>query len=172
LKIFDSSELEEELFANYAYKLEQLTQAGVPGIVRFYHAGYYEKIDSWFLITEYINGVELKAYDKQLNLFHALKVFQNILKTVSMAHKGGICFGDIHSENILIDADLSTSIIDIAMEIEYSIENVTEDITAVCQTFYNLCKDDVPAELKRIISVDNAERFSASEILSDLRKLY
>lgn len=174
LKIFDSSDgLEEELFSNYAYKLEQLTQARVPGVLMFYHAGYYEKLDSWFIITEYINGVELKAFENQLSVFQSLKITNQLLETLVKAHAIGQTFGDLHAENILYSKkNQTTTIIDIDFESEFTLEYIQDDIAAVCQIFFDLCKEIVPADLKKILSVDNAERFSASEILDELNKLY
>ena len=113
IKVFESSELEEKLFCQYAFKLEKLNQANVPGVIRFYHAGYWKKFDSWFLILEKVNGVDLKVYKKRLSVFQALKVVRQLFFTISKAHQICVCFGDLHEENILINKlDFSTTIID------------------------------------------------------------
>ena len=171
IKIFESSEgLEEEMFCQYAYKLEKLNN--VPGIIRFYHAGYWKKYDSWFLILENVSGQNLKAYEKKLSIFQTLKVIRQLFQTLAMAHQIGVCLGDLHSENILINGDLSTTVIDIAMEVDYSEEAVREDVFAVCQLFYELCRDTVPNDLKRIIPMENSQKASATDILGKLMGLY
>lgn len=170
LKIFDSSELSEELFSNYAYKLEQLTQANVPGMVRFYHAGYHNNLDSWFLITSQANGVELKTYENRLNIFQAVKVLRNILLTLKMSHQASVCIGDLHGENVLVDYDFSTTVIDLDMALEFSESGKVEDISQAVEMFYQVCKDKVPVELRRIVPVKESEiiNTSAVQILSTL----
>lgn len=146
----------------------------MPGIIRFYHAGYWKQYNSWFLILENVSGQNLKAYEKKLSVFQALKIVRQLFQTLAMAHQTRVCIGDLHSENILVNGDLSTTVIDIAMEIEFSKDNETEDITAVCELFYELCRDTVPKDLKKIIPSDEKtiEDTSAAKILDDIERLY
>ncbi len=169
LKIF--RDIQEDDFIDYTYRMEMLSQVS-SNFLQFYHGGCCWK-GNYFMILERAIGNDLSHYKNKLSIFESLNITKQLLQCLVEAHNIAMCVGELYPENIVYDkSSQKLKVIDFDYEADYSQkEYIQEDITAVCQLLYYLC-ENVPPELQRIVSVDNDDRYSASEILENLRKLY
>ena len=101
-----------ERFLREARALARLRS--VPGIVDVYN--FFEENNTAYIIMEYVRGVDLKHYIKQLGrplipaeLFAVLRPIMNVLNKV---HEEGLVHRDISPDNIMIQPDGSSKLLD------------------------------------------------------------
>lgn len=101
-----------------------------------------ETVNEWinqYYIYEYVQGVSLRDYCDERNLFsyhsekqqdnyqkyqELLTCFENILKTVASLHKQGLVLNDIHSDNFILDNDGNVVFIDLENSYKYGTEPI------------------------------------------------
>lgn len=115
----------KERFRLEAMSLYQLVQH--PGIVRFFD--YVENADGQFIITEFVEGVNLAEYSKQngaMPLPQLVSVFSNILDIIGFVHSKGIIHRDIKPANIMLTPQGNVKILDFGIA-----KSGNENLTAV-----------------------------------------
>lgn len=77
LKLFDPAQYRSKQMYRFCPRLEKLSS--IPGIIRFHHAGYWEKRDCYFLVMEWLDGKPLDRIVAKgsLPLFKALRLMRS-----------------------------------------------------------------------------------------------
>ena len=161
MKLLDPAEYRSKQISLYGQTLEAISQ--VLGVIRFYHTGYWEPRDCYFLVMQYVGGTPLDQCvpNGPIGLFRALRIVRELLQIVQGCHALGYRVGDIHEENVVLGPDDWPFIIDFDLGGRLDKEAVIHDIIAACKLLYYLTKGDVlPADLKEILPkrVDALER--------------
>jgi serine/threonine protein kinase len=176
MKLFDPVGYRSKQIGEYASKFEKLS--GVSGIIRYYHAGYWEKHDVYYLIMEYFSGTDLEVLSqKPWPVFKALKAVRNIYRIIGECHMRGECVGDLHAGNVLVDPEGCMKIIDIDCGISPSKEHIIQDIVAATKLLYEIIgsSSELPADLRRILPKKEdaiRKRYGSSEqVLTALDEL-
>lgn len=115
----------KERFRLEAMSLYQLVQH--PGIVRFFD--YVENADGQFIITEFVEGINLAQYAKQngaMPLPQLVAVFSSILDIIGFVHSKGIIHRDIKPANIMLTPQGNVKILDFGIA-----KSGNENLTAV-----------------------------------------
>ena len=138
LKLFDPALDRSRHMADYCRKLEALSE--VPGIIRFYHAGYWDDRDCSYLVMQYVEGAALDALasTRPLPLFRALRIVRELLRVIRDAHARGFRVGDIHEGNVVLVGSDRPIIIDVDLGSELNRNTQVADLTAVCKLLYSL----------------------------------
>lgn len=150
LKLFDPASYRSKQMSDYCPKLEQLS--AVSGIIRFYHAGYWEAHDCYYLVMQYVEGRPLQRIisRRPLPLFRSLRIVRDLLRIVRACHSLDCCVGDIHSDNIIITANDRLYIIDVDLGSQLTRKTASDDRIAVCKLLYELSwnRGPYPADLR------------------------
>lgn len=151
LKLFDPAQYRSNHMFKYCPKLERLSE--VSGIIRFYHGGYWERHDCYYLVMEWIDGKALDSLvsRRSLPLFQALRVVRDLLRIVRDCHDRNCCVGDIHSGNIICSAAGRPYIIDVDLGAQLTKHTASVDRTAVCKLLYELNCGPFTADLRQAL---------------------
>jgi serine/threonine protein kinase len=78
LKLFNPNEYRSKQMEQYCKKAEYVSS--INGVIKYYHAGYWEKKDCYYMVMEYFLGNTLqKLIDRHpLSLFYALKIIRRL----------------------------------------------------------------------------------------------
>jgi serine/threonine protein kinase len=153
LKLFDPSQYRSKHMYEYGARLDRLSE--VPGVIRFYHGGYWEKLDCHYFVMLYVEGVTLERTiaRRPMPLFRALRIVRDILKIVAECHAQKSRVGDIHADNIILTAGDKPTIIDLDLSSGLNRQNVVDDLTAASKLLYYLNRNGpYPADLRAMLS--------------------
>jgi serine/threonine-protein kinase len=108
MDFFDS----EREFKGFTQAVEKIAQFKSPNLVAHYKA--LGKYTESFLLTEYVEGVNLKGYvDDQTHSFpELLSVAIQILKSVQYLHHFKVLHQNLKSTNVLLDSNLNVKVTD------------------------------------------------------------
>lgn len=153
LKLFDPKNYRSKAMSAYCAKMERLSS--VRGIVRFYHGGWWEKKDAYYVVAEYCAGNPLdRVAHGKVPIFRALRIVRAMLHTVDACHARKECLGDLHLGNVIGLTDDSPVIIDYDSSVKYSRMAVREDVVALCKMFFEMTKlvmAEAPPELVKVL---------------------
>ncbi len=151
LKLFDPAQYRSKQMADYCPKLEKLSE--ISGIIRFYHAGYWDRRDCYYLVMEYVEGTPLQQLISRhpLPLFKVLRVIRDLLRIVRDCHDLRCCVGDIHSDNIILTTTDRPCIIDVDLGSRFTRRTASDDRKAVCKLLYELHNGPYPADLRQAL---------------------
>ncbi len=171
--------------------------AGQRGIVAV--RDYFEENNTAYIVMEYLDGITLKGYLKQVGgripVAHALELVEPVLKSLVEVHKQGIIHRDISPDNIMVLTGNSVKLLDFGAAREVSIngekslsvllkpgyapeeqyrtrgeQGPWSDIYALCATVYRCITGKVPTESMERIRNDNLKPPSALGIAMDREK--
>lgn len=148
LKLFDPGHYRSDHMYRYCPKLEKLSP--VPGMIRFYHADWWERHNCYYLVMEWREGKPLDTFSR-LPLFQGLRVIRDLLRIVRDCHAMNCCVGDIHSGNVILAATGRPYIIDVDLGSKLSRKNAAIDRTAVCKLFYELTRGPYTPDLRQAL---------------------
>ncbi|KRN01679.1 serine threonine kinase [Levilactobacillus senmaizukei DSM 21775 = NBRC 103853] len=106
-------------------------------IVQVYDVG--EENGMQYLVMEYVKGTDLKAYIKHhfpIPYQEVIKIMEQILSAVSMAHKHNIIHRDLKPQNILIDEHQVAKITDFGIAVALSEHSLTQTNTVLGSVHY------------------------------------
>lgn len=110
--LVDDSEKGAEFVTKFKKEARAAAKLHHPGIVTIYDHGIDETNNNInYLTMEYVDGITLRKRLRNVGSFSigdALKNIENILISLSVAHKSGLVHRDIKPENILIDQSASS----------------------------------------------------------------
>ncbi len=171
--------------------------AGQRGIVAV--RDYFEENNTAYIVMEYLDGITLKGYLKQVGgripVAHALELVEPVLKSLVEVHKQGIIHRDISPDNIMVLTGNSVKLLDFGAAREVSIngekslsvllkpgyapeeqyrtrgeQGPWSDIYALCATVYRCITGKVPTESMERIRNDNLKTPSALGVVMDKEK--
>jgi serine/threonine-protein kinase len=99
------------LNARLARERDILARLTHPNIARLYDAGTDER-GRPYLALEYVEGVPIDAYVKQLDLRQRLLLFKQVASAVAYAHIHLVVHRDLKPSNVLVDADGNAHLLD------------------------------------------------------------
>ena len=176
LKLFNPADYRSKQMGMYSARFEKLTQ--VSGVIKYYHADYWEDRDAYYLVMEYFAGKDLETLcQKPFPVFKALKTVRSLYKIINDCHEIKVCIGDIHPGNILMNGDGQVEIIDIDFSVEFTKETIILDVVAISKMLYVLIgnNSDIPADLRDVLPMrEDAIRnrySSAKDVLDALDEL-
>ncbi len=153
MKLFDPDQYRSKHMYRYSRMLEGIADVG--GVVRFYHAGYWEERDCYYLVMQYVDGKPLDkcVATRPMPLFRALRIVRELLKVVGDCHTRKYRVGDIHPGNVVLVEGDKPFIIDFDLSKGLDEEGAIEDLTATCKLLYFLNKDlgPYPDDLRKIL---------------------
>ena len=147
---------------NFTRETEILKKLNHENIINFY--GYFEEIDSYFLVFEYAQNGSLNDYiQKYKSQFNSnqeippfkedfvIKIFKDILNGLKYLHNKNILHRDIKPDNILLDENMTAKITDFGISAIYLNKNnninFNERNTLVMHNTIIGHKDFIPPEL-------------------------
>lgn len=150
LKLFDPAQHRSKQIKKYCAKLEKISD--VSGIIRYYHAGYWEDKDVYYMVMEYFEGKDLgQLCTKQLPFFKAFNTVYELCHIVSNCHDRGECIGDIDPCNILINDAGELKIIDFNYGATFKNSHM-DDVVEICKLIYRLVSSQsVPGDLRNVL---------------------
>lgn len=137
-----------------------------PNIVTIYDFDDDAKEGLHYLVMEYIDGMDLKTYIKKyfpLPLKEVVKILNQVLSAVSMAHKSGIIHRDLKPQNILIDRQGNAKISDFGIAITNSEVAMTQTNTILGSVHYLS-----PEQARGGMATDKSDVYSLGIILYEL----
>jgi len=151
LKLFDPHQYRSKHMLQYCPKLEKLSN--VSGVIRYYHGGWWERHDCYYLVMESLDGKPLDQVvsRRSLPLFQALRVIRDLLRIVRDCHDLHCCVGDIHSGNIILSTAGHPCIIDVDLGSKLTTRTASTDRVAVCKLFYELTDGPYAADLRHTL---------------------
>jgi serine/threonine-protein kinase len=86
-----------------------------PGVVQLFD--YSRQGPPWYLVTEYVEGVEPRLYcrDRQATAADVADLVARISDAVEYAHRQGVCHRDLKPGNVLIDAQGQPKVLDFGL---------------------------------------------------------
>ena len=135
----------------YCPKLEKLSS--VSGVIRYYHGGWWERHDCYYLVMESLDGTPLDRVVSRrlLPLFHSLRIIRDLLRIVRDCHDRNCCVGDIHTGNIVLSAAEHPCIIDVDLGSKLTRRTAASDRVAVCKLLYELTDAQITGDLRQTI---------------------
>ncbi|MDR3190295.1 MAG: Stk1 family PASTA domain-containing Ser/Thr kinase [Lactobacillaceae bacterium] len=118
-------------------EISATTELGHPNIIQVYDYGEQDHLQ--YLVTEYVDGMDLKQYISQhqpLPINRVLEIMDGVLAGVSAAHAHEIVHRDLKPQNILIDANGNAKITDFGIATAQSESGMTATNTAIGSVHY------------------------------------
>ncbi|KJW13479.1 Stk1 family PASTA domain-containing Ser/Thr kinase [Levilactobacillus spicheri] len=106
-------------------------------IVQVYDVG--EENGMQYLVMEYVEGTDLKAYIKEhfpIPYGEVIQIMTQILNAVKLAHEHGIIHRDLKPQNILIDQNRTAKITDFGIAVTLSESSLTQTNTVLGSVHY------------------------------------
>jgi len=98
--------------ARFRKERQILASLSHPGIARLLDAGHTAEGRNPYLVMEYIEGVPIDAFSKNLDLKGLLRLFLQVCDAVSYSHRNLIIHRDLKPSNILVTADGVVKLVD------------------------------------------------------------
>ncbi|MDQ3798436.1 MAG: protein kinase [Acidobacteriota bacterium] len=110
---FSGDELRRRRFKQEARAVSALNH---PNIITIYEISEMED-GSWFIATEYVDGLTLRQYlkDSPLRVIQAVRFAEQIANALVAAHEAGIIHRDIKPENVMIRRDGYVKVLDFGL---------------------------------------------------------
>lgn len=108
-----------------------------PNIVSVYDVG--EENGMQYIVMEYVKGTDLKQYIKHhspIPLHTVVKMMEQVLSAISVAHQHRIIHRDLKPQNILVDEDGTVKITDFGIAIALSETSLTQTNTLLGSVHY------------------------------------
>lgn len=108
-----------------------------PNIVSVYDVG--EENGMQYLVMEYVEGMDLKAYIKQhfpIPYQEVINIMEQVLSAVEVAHEHNIIHRDLKPQNILIDQHGNAKITDFGIAVALSEHTLTQTNTVLGSVHY------------------------------------
>ncbi|WP_203638708.1 Stk1 family PASTA domain-containing Ser/Thr kinase [Levilactobacillus wangkuiensis] len=108
-----------------------------PNIVQVYDVG--EENGMQYLVMEYVEGTDLKAYIKDhfpIAYQEVIQIMEQILSAVQTAHEHNIIHRDLKPQNILIDQNRVAKITDFGIAVALSEHSLTQTNTVLGSVHY------------------------------------
>ncbi|WP_125762371.1 Stk1 family PASTA domain-containing Ser/Thr kinase [Levilactobacillus mulengensis] len=108
-----------------------------PNIVQVYDVG--EENGMQYLVMEYVEGTDLKAYIKDhfpIAYQEVIQIMEQILSAVQTAHEHNIIHRDLKPQNILIDQNKVAKITDFGIAVALSEHSLTQTNTVLGSVHY------------------------------------
>jgi tRNA A-37 threonylcarbamoyl transferase component Bud32 len=115
IKVLLSNLAEDEQFRKrFQRESQTLAELEHPNIVRLYDYGVEN--DLYFMVMEYLNGMNLSAFLKengQFQLDALMPILQDVSRALDYAHKSGLVHRDIKPSNVMLDSsrDISRAVL-------------------------------------------------------------
>jgi len=92
-----------------------------------------------YMVMEYVDGPDLKEYiraNSPLNLGNIIKIMDQILSAMSLAHKHNVIHRDLKPQNILMDKHGNIKIADFGIAVALNQNSVTQTNSAIGSVHY------------------------------------
>ena len=92
-----------------------------------------------YMVMEYVDGPDLKEYiraNSPLNLGNIIKIMDQILSAMSLAHKHNVIHRDLKPQNILMDKHVNIKIADFGIAVALNQNSVTQTNSAIGSVHY------------------------------------
>ena len=134
-----------------------------PGIARLLDAGETAQ-GRPYLVLEYIDGVPIDVYARDLDLRDKLRLFLQVCDAVSHAHRHLIIHRDIKPSNILVSADGQPKLLD------FGIAKILDAATDQTRTQERLLTPDYasPEQVRGAVQSTATDIYSLGAVLNDL----
>ena len=135
-----------------------------PNIIQVYDYG--EDGGSQYLVTEYVEGMDLKRYiaERQpIPVTRVIEIMSDILSGVAEAHKNGIVHRDLKPQNILIDLNGQAKITDFGIARAQTSFGMTQTNTAIGSVHYM-----APEQVKGDIATVRSDIYSLGIMLYEM----
>ena len=129
--------MNENFIHRFQNEAKALARFEDPNIVRIYDLRCYK--DQWFIVMEYVEGVNLLEKIKKDGAFHwqeALPILRQILTAIGHAHKAGIIHRDIKPNNIMLTGDSMVKITDFGLAKDQSVLSNTMTVASGGTLYY------------------------------------
>lgn len=134
---------------DYVYDKEIKLQS-LDGVGTLRKRGVDEVSGRTCFIYDYIEGENLSALSRNssLTLFEAFRLIKKVTQIVVQMHDMGVVHGDIHGENVMMDALGEVTLIDLYSEEK----NEQDDLVDICKLFHEVKYDQepLPQEIKAL----------------------
>lgn len=121
IKILWSHRASEDVRNRFLRERRLLASLDHPGLARFVDGGFLADGRPWFAM-EYVAGVPIDEYARDLPLEDRLRLFLEVCASVAHAHQRLIVHRDIKPQNVLVDA------VGRARLLDFGVAGVLEDI--------------------------------------------
>lgn len=173
-----------EKFVDEAKRLAKFYS--LPGIVSV--RDYFQENGTAYIVMEFIEGQDLKAYLEQrggsLSLEETLNMMRPLMESLAVVHQSGIIHRDISPDNIMIDGQGRIHLLDFGAAREFgkkesqtillkhgyapyeqylsnSKQGPWTDIYALSATIYHCITGQIPEEAPRRVPTDHLQKPSA-----------
>ncbi|MEJ6400577.1 Stk1 family PASTA domain-containing Ser/Thr kinase [Nicoliella lavandulae] len=133
--------------AQFKRETHAISQLDSPNIVDVY--GFNDDDGLQYSVMEYVKGSNLKDYIKthpQIPIPLVIKIMNQILNAVAMAHQNNIVHRDLKPENVLIDSDGNVKITDFGIAI-FSSEKTLTQTNSIVGSIHYLSPEQVRGEI-------------------------
>jgi tRNA A-37 threonylcarbamoyl transferase component Bud32 len=128
VKMLHAGRLEQpEVVRRFQREAQAIARLAHQGIVQLFD--YSRQGPPYYLVTEYIDGVEPRSWCRQRGLGIAAKVdlVARLAEVVDHAHQQGVCHRDLKPGNILIDVEGHPHVLDFGLaRLDYLAETASE----------------------------------------------
>lgn len=119
-----------------------------------------------YMVMEYVNGPTLKEYIKQnspLDLREVIRIMDQILSAVGLAHKHGVIHRDLKPQNILLDQKGNVKIADFGIALALNQSSVTQTNSVMGSVHYMS-----PEQTRGAVATKQSDIYSLGIILYEL----
>lgn len=119
-----------------------------------------------FMVMEYVDGPTLKEYIKQnspLDLHEVIRIMDQILSAVSLAHRHGVIHRDLKPQNILLDQKGNVKIADFGIALALNQSSVTQTNSVMGSVHYMS-----PEQTRGAVATKQSDIYSLGIILYEL----
>ena len=169
LILYQKSEKENKNEITISFKLKNRN------VIDFYSYSQIEKNKSSLLVMENAEFGNLRNFQKNILKRNVLSetllcffAFQ-ILNGIAYIHKCKIAHMDIKPQNIVIDNELNTKLIDFSISLNYANENLEKEILLPCRgTLLYMSKEVLNSEKIKVKDLNKVDLYSFGVILYNL----
>ena len=128
---------DEAIMRRFQREALAATELVHPNVVSIYDVG--EENGLQYIVMEYVNGTDLKEYIKNnypISFDQIVRMMEQILSAISLAHKKQIIHRDLKPQNILVDSAGNCKITDFGIALALTETSVTQTNTLLGSVHY------------------------------------
>ena len=181
IKVLREDVSSDEFSQRFLVEAKIIAQLNHPNIIQIYGAEQWN--ENLCIVMEHIDGITLKEYKKQNDVFFTLQKFKEILLGIHSAHCEGIIHRDIKPTNIMLDKKSTIKVLDFGLAKSKSIESDLTQAGGVFGTMAYLAPEVAKGQKFTVQSdifslgvvlyelITGSNPFNTKDVLSTLEKI-